>query len=71
MTFEQALSYPLVKRWAASASLDRDSLGTMWGADEAGEGPPEGITKQAEGFKVRDGRGTRGPRFRFLFALLR
>lgn len=62
MLFEQALSYPLVKRWAASASLDRETLRIMWGADEAGDGlkvrVPEGIVKQADvnGFKVRDGR---------------
>ncbi len=64
MLFEQALSYPLVKRWAASASLDRETLRIMWGADEAGDGlkvskVPEGMNvKQADvnGFKVRDGR---------------
>eukprot|EP00903_Cladosiphon_okamuranus_P008378 g8056.t1 len=49
VTFDQALSYTLVKRWATSASLDRNSLGAMWVQD--GEGSPEGTSKQAEGFK--------------------
>eukprot|EP00752_Nemacystus_decipiens_P012110 g10735.t1 len=50
VTFDQALSYSVVRRWATSASLDRDSLGALWAED--GESSPEDAVKQAEGFKA-------------------
>ncbi|CAB1120233.1 unnamed protein product [Ectocarpus sp. CCAP 1310/34] len=51
ITLDQALSYPLVKRWAASASLDRDALEAMWGIGASEGGSAEENTKQLDGFK--------------------
>ncbi|CAN0158146.1 unnamed protein product [Pylaiella littoralis] len=50
VNLDQAVSYPPVKRWAASASLDRAALSTIWGGD--GQETSEGITKDAAGFKA-------------------
>ncbi|CAM9810048.1 unnamed protein product, partial [Ectocarpus sp. 8 AP-2014] len=51
ITLDQALSYPLVKRWVASASLDRDAVNAMWGMGASEGGSAEGNTKQLDGFK--------------------